>query len=78
MRHTIQVTVQVESECQDIHSVADVLLSHIADMQDTTHCRSEVLPDGTELVEFDVTASVARAEALGMTIEPYWAATATH
>ena len=73
MRHTITVTVEVESDCEDINQVADALLGHITDMQDQHHVNIVVEPGGSEWVDLDVTASVAKAEALGIKIEAGWA-----
>ncbi len=73
MRHTITVTVEVESDCENAKQVADALLGHITDAQDAHHVNSVVEPGGSEWVDLDVIYSVAKAEACGIKVEAGWA-----
>ena len=73
MRHTITVTVEVDSKTRNRAHVIDALISHITDLQGQEFNSCEVEPDGSETNQRACTLTVASAESEGQKSTAGWA-----
>lgn len=74
MRHTITITVEVESDdnASREHVISE-LCGVLTNVQDETFRRCSVMPDGTETEHEVCTLSVGEARSEGVRVQAGWA-----
>lgn len=73
MRHTITVTVEVESTSRSTKNVADALIGMLTNCQEERFESATVHPGGKQTQNYALTMSVVSADAMGTKSTAGWA-----